>query len=169
MEQLEGILRDATTGIDPEYFLLPIHGANPVQRERVYCYELYHQMRRLWPPTPYRLNGEIDKGGHPYFRGERGKPKPDLLVHVPEGGDNYAVIEVKSSRATAKEIRKDLTTLSRFGTHGYRRAIYLVYGSEGVLARIERSVVEIAIPIEVWFHPAANVSATRAYVLPVNV
>ena len=24
---------------------------------------------------PYRLNGKFDKGGHPYFRNERGNPK----------------------------------------------------------------------------------------------
>jgi hypothetical protein len=111
MEQLNNILQQATTAIGREYFLLPIHGADPVHRERVYCYELYHQMRLRWPAAedcPYRLNGEIDKAGHPYFENERGTPKPDLLVHVPGAGDNCAVIEVKSSRARAKEIRKDL-------------------------------------------------------------
>jgi len=118
-------------------------------------------MRLRWPAIPYRLNGEIDKGGHPYFRSERGKPKPDLLVHVPGGGDNYAVIEVKSSRAKAKEIRKDLKTLGRFQTHGYRRAIYLIYGVEAVLRRIDRYAAEITNPIEVWFHPSPHVPATR--------
>jgi len=43
MEQLTHILQDATAAIGREYFLLPIHGADPVYRERVYCYELYHQ------------------------------------------------------------------------------------------------------------------------------
>lgn len=86
MHELDDILRQATAAIGGEYFLLPIHGADPVQRERVYCYELYHQMRLRWPPPEachYRLNGEIDKGGHPYFRNQRGKPKPDLLVPSP--------------------------------------------------------------------------------------
>jgi len=165
MEQLDRILHDATAAIDQEYFLLPVHGADPVRRERVYCYELYHQMRLRWPATAYRLNGEIDKGGHPYFRGERGKPKPDLLVHVPGGGDNAGVIEVKSSRASAKEIRKDIKTLCRFGTHGYRRSIYLVYGSEAVLARIQRHATDISMPIEVWFHRAAGVPAEPAFLL----
>src|SRR5580704_3002684 len=122
MEQLDDILQQATAAIGREYFLLSIHGADPVHRERVYCYELYHQMRLRWPApdySPYRLNGEIDKGGHPYFKNERGSPKPDLLVHVPGTGDNHAVIEVKSSRAKAKEIRKDLRTLSRFANFGY--------------------------------------------------
>ena len=84
MHELDEILQQATAAICREYSLLPIHGADPVHRERVYCYELYHQMRLRWSAPsscPYRLNGEIDKGGHPYFRNDRGKPKPDPLVH----------------------------------------------------------------------------------------
>ena len=171
MEQLDDILQQATAGIGREYFLLPIHGADPVHRERVYCYELYHQMRLRWPAAedcPFRLNGEIDKGGHPYFKNEPGTPKPDLLVHVPGVGDNYAVIEVKSSRARAKEIRKDLRTLCRFANFGYQRAIYLIYGAEAVLDRIQQCAGEVVIPIEVWFHPADAASATRAFTLPLS-
>jgi hypothetical protein len=169
MEQLDHILQQATAAIEREYFLLPIHGADPVHRERVYCYELYHQMRLRWPAPehcPYRLNGEIDKGGHPYFRNDRGKPKPDLLVHVPGTGDNHAVIEVKSSRAKDKEIRKDLGTLCRFANFGYQRAIYLIYGAEAMLERVQRCAGDLAVPIEVWFHPAVTAPATRSVTLP---
>jgi hypothetical protein len=64
MEQLTEILRQATAAISNDYFLLPIRGADPVYRERVYCYELYHQMRLRWPQgSPCRLNGEVDKSG----------------------------------------------------------------------------------------------------------
>ena len=169
MHELDDILRQATAAIGGEYFLLPIHGADPVQRERVYCYELYHQMRLRWPPPeacPYRLNGEIDKGGHPYFRNQRGKPKPDLLVHVPGAGDNDAVLEIKSSRAQAKEILKDLATLCRFANFGYRRSIYLVYGAEALLGRIQRCAGNVAVPIEVWYHPAAGALAVHTFTLP---
>ncbi len=168
MEQLGDILQQATAAIGREYFLLPIHGADPVRRERVYCYELYHQMRLRWPgpeSQPYRLNGEVDKGRHPYFRNLRGKPKPDFLVHVPGVGDNHAVIEVKSARATVREIRKDLASLCRFGNFGYRRAIYLVYGAEAVLVRIQRCAGDLAVPIEVWFHPDAGAPAIPAFTL----
>jgi hypothetical protein len=166
MEQLDEILREATAAIDREYFLLPIHGGDSIHRERVYCYELYHQMRLRWPPDcRYRLNGEIDKGGHPYFRNERGKPKPDLLVHVPGTGDNHAVIEVKSSRAKAKEIRKDLRTVSRFANFGYQRATYLVYGAEAVLERIQACAGKLAVPIEVWFHSEVGAPARPVFTL----
>ncbi len=136
MEGFDDILHCATAAIAAEYFLLPVHGADPVYRERVYCYELYHQLRVRWPDTNFRLNGEIDKGGHPYFADDEGAPKPDMLVHIPGGGTNYAAVEVKSSRSRAQEVEKDITTLGRMRAHGYQRAIYLVYGRPAILDRI---------------------------------
>jgi hypothetical protein len=159
MEHFTDILQTATARIGPEYFLLPIHGAPPVYRERVYCYELYHQMRLLWPrDCPYRLNGEVDKRAHPYFR-NGGEPKPDLLVHEPGTGNNYAVIEVKSCRASDAGIQKDIETLTRFRTEtGYARAIYLIYGEEaaGTLAVVQKYAAAVQAPVELWLHPAAG-------------
>jgi hypothetical protein len=157
MEQLTQILQDATAAIGGEYFLLPIDRGDPAYRERVYCYELYHQMRLRWPDgSVFRLNGEVDKVGHPYF-GEGGAPKPDLLVHQPGHRNNYAIVEVKPWQAAAAGIRKDLTTLSRFKNEfWYERAIYLIYGPapDGVLARIQECGVEVPhlAGIEVWLH-----------------
>jgi len=164
MEQLTQILHDATAAIAAEYFLLPIHGAGPVYRERVYCYELYHQMRLRWPDdSVYRLNGEVDKMDHPYFQ-DGGEPKPDLLVHEPGHGNNYAIIEVKICHAAADGIRKDLRTLSRFRNEmGYPRAIYLMYGGgpAGILARVQECAVSVPqlAPIELWLHAAPAVPA----------
>ena len=164
MEELTQILQEATAAIGAEYFLLPVHGGDPVYRERVYCYELYHQMRLRWPDgCVYRLNGEVDKIGHPYFEAG-GAPKPDLLVHQPGHGNNYAIVEVKSCRVGADGIRKDLDTLSRFGNEfGYQRAIYLIYGAgpDGMLARVQECGVGIQhqIPIELWLHAEARAPA----------
>lgn len=164
MEQLTQILQDATAAIGAEYFLLPIHGGDPVYRERVYCYELYHQMRLRWPEgCVYRLNGEVDKMGHPYFE-DAAAPKPDLLVHQPGHGSNYAIVEVKSCHAAADGIRKDLNTLSRFGNEfGYQRAIYLIYGAapDGVLALVQKCAVGLPhhAPIELWLHAAPSAPA----------
>jgi hypothetical protein len=166
MDQFTQILEEAAAHIAPEYFLLPIHGAPSVYRERVYCYELYHQMRLLWPrDCPYRLNGEVDKRAHPYFR-DSSEPKPDFLVHEPGTSNNYAVIEVKSCRASDAGIRKDLETLTRFRTEtGYARAIYLIYGEDAAdaVAAVNKYVAEISAPIELWFHPGAEKPALRAY------
>jgi hypothetical protein len=111
---------------------LPVYGKeDPIYRERVYCYELYHQMRLLWPiKTPYSLCGEVDKRGHPFYRGnELDQAKPDFLVHIPGELRNYAVIEVKPINARHRGIYKDLKTLTTFRRNaGYQRAIYLFYG-----------------------------------------
>jgi hypothetical protein len=172
MEQLTQILQDATAAIGQEYFLLPIHGADPVYRERVYCYEIYHQMRLRWPlprACIYRLNGEVDKVAHPYFQ-EGGKPKPDLLVHEPGTGNNYAVIEVKSSRAADAGIRKDIKTLSRFRNEfGYQRAVSLIYGDDpdGTLAKVQKLAAEVPhlAPIELWLHAEPTAPAVLAHTL----
>jgi hypothetical protein len=175
MKELTQIIVDATRSIEATYFHLNIAGGNAVYRERVYCYELYHQMRLHWPAgCPFYLNGEIDKSAHPILAGLGASyAKPDLLVHQPGYmSRNHAIIEVKSSRAANTGIKKDLRTLSLFVNRvGYERAIYLVYGNEanGMLIRkIEQiaTQVQISDPIELWFHrqvgaPAEIVGALR--------
>ena len=166
MDELTDILIKATAGISPEYFLLPIHGAEPVYRERVYCYELYHQMRSHWPnESPYRLNGEVDKAAHPYFT-DGTAPKPDLLVHQPGTGRNCAAVEIKTARAMAAGIMKDLQTLTRFvNEFGYQRAIYLLYGdvTESTMQMVDALATEMpgGERLEIWFHPAAETPAIR--------
>jgi hypothetical protein len=169
MNELTNILQAATAGVGWEYFRLAIDGGDPVFRERVYCYELYHQMRSSWPPqSRYFLNGELDKKAHPILR-ELGadQAKPDLLVHSPGTMDgNYAIIEVKHSMAT-EGIRKDLQTLDLFVRRvGYKRAIYLIYGAkadaQGV-EKIETIVNEFQelVPIELWLHSVVGQPATH--------
>jgi hypothetical protein len=163
----------ATAAIGPEYFLLPIHGGESRYRERVYCYELYHQARLRWPPgTRYFLNGEIDKRSHPYFAGEADAPKPDFVVHVPGTGDNYAVMEVKTRMAVAADIRVDIGKLTRFRTEfGYRRAVYLIYGEtpDEAAARVQKAdVTDAQIElVEIWGHPEVGRPASRALPKPV--
>jgi hypothetical protein len=170
MNELTEIISTATGAIEHRYFHLNIDGSDPIYRERVYCYELYHQMRLRWPPhSPYYLNGEIDKAAHPILQ-ELGADyaKPDLLVHQPGYmSGNHAIIEVKTSQAQNAGIRKDLETLSLFiNKVRYERAIYLIYGhgaTEKIVARIQRSaseIVELA-PIKLWLHQEAGQRATH--------
>lgn len=165
MQEFDAILQKATAAIAPVYFALPIHGSDPVYRERVYCYELYHQMRALWPPgCPFLLNGEVDKQKHPYF-GDGAYPKPDLLVHVPGHGDNYAAMEVKSNNPRKEDVLKDVNTLCSFRDLGYVRAPYLMYGIQAENAR-ERVLGCGAAPqqlaaIELWVHPEVHAAAER--------
>lgn len=169
MNELTDILQAATASVEAMYFHLNIDGGDPVFRERVYCYELYHQMRSHWPPkSHYFLNGELDKRAHPILR-ELGADhaKPDLLVHTPGSmAGNYAIIEVKHSTA-ADGIRKDLHTLDLFVRRvGYQRAVYLIYGHEANargVGRIEEIADEFQtlVPIEVWLHSEVGQPATH--------
>lgn len=160
LENFDRLLRDATSSIGERYVRLPIALGGNTYRERVYCYELYHQMRRLWPDaSEYSLNGEVDKGGHPFLedREHLHKVIPDLLVHVPGTMDrNFAVIEVKPANAKMKGILKDVQTLSAFlADWGYRRGILLFYGAqgEGLLRKLQKGLLdEDTAEIEIWHH-----------------
>jgi hypothetical protein len=174
MEELTKVLAEATGAIEDGYFHLDIDGGDPVYRERVYCYELYHQMRLRWPAgCPFYLNGEIDKAAHPILI-ELGADyaKPDLLIHRPGYmTGNHAIIEVKSSRAPNAGIKKDLRTLSLFrSVVGYERAIYLIYGDEvddKLVGRIQHAATETKnlAPIEVWIHQMVGEPAINAFEL----
>ena len=65
---LEEKVLNASLLITAEYFQLPVADADSVYRERVYCYELYHQLRGSCGNFPFSLGGEVDKIGHPHFR-----------------------------------------------------------------------------------------------------
>lgn len=164
MDEFDEILAHAAAALASEYFRLPVDGEDAVYRERVYCYEFYHQMRARWPEeSPYFLNGEVDKQQHPYF-GHGGYPKPDFLVHVPGTRRNYAAMEVKSPAAAAESIRKDIGTLMQF-TRWYERTLYLIYGvePEEPLERVETCVEdEVQLDnIELWIHTDVGVPAAR--------
>ncbi|WP_299680568.1 hypothetical protein [uncultured Roseobacter sp.] len=171
MDDFDVIFQQATQSLDTEYFQLPIAEGTPVYRERVYCYELYHQMRSRWPlETEYRLNGEIDKRTHPVLADARGVGSiPDFLVHVPGDMDyNYAIIEVKRSEANRSEIRNDFIKLNSFLTRGrYQRAVFLIFG-EGA-ASVAKSALSFldtqpnSSSIEIWHHSEVGQPATRIH------
>lgn len=170
MDELTEILRAATCAIESGYFHLNIDGGDPKYQERVYCYELYHQMRLRWPKhSPFYLNGEVDKASHPILSTlGAGKAKPDLLVHQPGYmTGNHAIVEVKKQDASNKGIKNDLEKLSLFIKRvKYQRAIYLVYGysASNVATKVERIYrQEDLAPVELWIHQKvgepANITA----------
>jgi len=127
-------LKKASRRIDRHYFQLDIAGSKgSTYRERVYCYELYHQLRCvLGDNFPYKLDGEVDKAGHPVIWQRLGARKPDFIVHVPgEMNRNLVIIEVKpvTVKNRMNELTKDLETLKGFLNKAkYYRAIMLIYG-----------------------------------------
>ena len=131
-QQFLECLMKAIKRIDTHYTQLLVAGSDkPIYRERVYCYELYHQLRCiLGDAFPYKLDGELDKRSHLcYPDGE----KPDFVIHVPgKMEQNLVVIEVKpvTVKDKIKELRKDFDKLKMFiSNDNYYRAIMLIYGN----------------------------------------
>jgi len=127
-------LTDAGAKMESHYFQLPVAGSEEsIFRERVYCYELYHQLRNvLGNDFPYKLDGEVDKAGHPIIRKKLGAKKPDFIVHVPGTmRRNLVVIEVKpvNVKDEISKLEDDIETLKNFIKEAqYHRAIMLIYG-----------------------------------------
>lgn len=163
----------ATKAIDPEYFLLERVGNPPHYRERVYCYEMYHQMRKEFDALVInlRLNGEVDKGNHSE-KCVKNK-KPDFIVHQPGSNEkNYAVIEVKSLKGLRKNsLKKDLETIKCFmASLNYKRGIFLVYGENfqrQFLKYEDLFKCEEYGGIEVWIHRSPQKEAYLYRIYPV--
>jgi hypothetical protein len=69
VQELTALLESTTAAIESRFMKVPIYGGTPIYRERIYCYERYHQLRARWPSTsPFTLNGEVDKRGHEILR-----------------------------------------------------------------------------------------------------
>lgn len=175
-EWLTEIIRKATAGVGADYFRVAIGGSEPIYRERVYCYELYHQMRCRWPKeTRLLVQGELDKSGNQNFPPELGKV-PDFLIHTPASmKNNYAIIEVKPSSADPGNIDNDLKKLSLFQSQvGYQYAIYLIYGDEAAdfaehVKEIAEKVQEFKLePIELWLHEKSGEPAACHATLPAD-
>ena len=113
------LIRDAMMQVKRNYIILKVAGGSSEHRERVYCYELYHQMRCLQTQCnlqdEFTINGEIDKKGHPTIPHNF---NPDFVMHEPGNDDkNGCVIEVKirsnhGSALNTRGVYKDLNTIT---------------------------------------------------------
>lgn len=174
---LRHLLAEATAGIGRDYFLLPVadaEGGEPIMqyRERVYAYELYHQLRSRWPAEwEYSLAGEIDKRGHPIVRGGiLDNSKPDLLVHVPGRMDaNLAVMEIKALRPDAypgedEAFERDIQKLLAFRDIGYAASFFIAFGeSPDRVLQCGRTLSASGVPVnlvEFLHHHRAGEPAT---------
>lgn len=153
-EQFLKLLLETCSAVEAPWFVVPVdrNGRAHAYRERVYCYELYHQLRvrteghALAGSSEYVLSGEMDKAGlHTVV--VNGKHKPDLVWHVPGTNNNAVVAEVKTtSRWNHAGVKKDLQTLAAFLTAGdrsYALGVLLMFGpdEEGILADRIRKLV----------------------------
>lgn len=170
MNQFDEIFMNSAASVGYQYFQNPVAGSDDlIYRERVYCYELYHQMRMRWPEESlYSLGGEVDKAGHPLVRGNGlDGLKPDFLVHVPGNMDgNYLVVEVKPANGSLEGVDKDIATLKAFVEHAeYTRAILLMYGSifGDLSVRMQERLRRAPKEIEVWIHSQPQMPAERIF------
>lgn len=134
-EELVKIIESSIRAVEEGYFNFQVaDGDEPIKRERVYCSELYHQMRMKWGYFNYDLNIEPDKKNHPIIEQYCGPIDPDLVVHhAGEMGpeDNLAVIEVKTSSGDLTAgITKDLKTINCMTSipNGYYGGVVIVFG-----------------------------------------
>ncbi len=129
------LIREALKRVKERYFIVK---SNPkpggFQRERVFCYELYHQMRLLHQDTgEIQINGEIDKSGNTDF--EELHSNPDFIFHEPsEHKNNKIVIEVKGiindDKKGVEAIKKDFRTLLFFINKRkvkYETGVFILY------------------------------------------
>lgn len=128
------VLREAIAAVEDDYYQVDFYGSEePKYRERVFCYELYHQLRlRLSYNFNYKLHGEMDKKTHAKYRSNtllRGSA-PDFIVHQQsEMNQNLSVIEVKHAQSDLNKILRDIDKLNEFINIGnYHRCILLIYG-----------------------------------------
>jgi hypothetical protein len=170
IERFLDIMCTATERIAPIYVQLPTADRDEaIYRERVYTYELYHQMRNLLDADEelreYLFSGELDKSGHAIMRvptadNEKGWRSciPDFVLHSPGRMEsNIAVIEVKPANGDPAGIVKDIETLSYFvgDQVAYRVGVELVYGGE--TRDIERFAEAVAVlkseKLRLYWHP----------------
>lgn len=175
MEELSDVISEATSRIEGKYINFPLDGGMPIYRERVYCYELYHHMRSVWPEgCEFTLNGEVDKRAHPILKNMDISQSPDLLIHKPGlMAGNHCVVEVKPAQSQSSGIVKDLETLSKFvKSAGYGRAILFIYGhaERSQIDRVQLLYDSLERPaeIELWLHERAGSSARQVDLLLPN-
>jgi hypothetical protein len=173
-----GLLRAAAQAITAEYMTLPQHvspsaGTPEAYLERVYCYELYHQMRirmdgaRNNPLADavadgWRVNGEVDKVTS-YIPGRR---IPDFIWHIPGTPENGHVVEVKRATAEIGSIQTDVQKLESFKREaGYQRATLLVVGThQGSSGRFNSLLTSAEVAeVNVLFHRESGAPLTNRY------
>jgi len=116
---------EAIKNVELKYYEIITPEKKIQYRERVFCYELYHQMRIILTNncSDLTLNGELDKNGRLNYDNE----KPDFLFHIPETKINEAIIEVKN-KLEEKDVIIDIEKLENFiNKHEYKIGIFLLY------------------------------------------
>lgn len=126
MENFKLFLEESLKNIEIKYYNVDTVLGDELVRERVFCYELYHQMRnnqKLIPNKDITIFGEMDKRSVKIFDDE----KPDFIFHEPGTEKNYLIMEVKNN-FNKDTTYNDLKKLIKFIIlHSYQYGIELYY------------------------------------------
>jgi hypothetical protein len=133
----------------------PYEAAMQTWQERMFAYELYHQLRLIWDKDPKLadhslIHADISKG---YQKIKDFDYMPDLLFHLPQPGQNCAVLEIKLAKRSPDTIRCDLKKLVRFVREmEYEDAIEVLIGNEDEFKHLKDVFVDqIGIPIHLFY------------------
>ena len=135
IESFVEMIKGSLDNVGDEYYkITTTYESSGIVRERVFCYELYHQMRSVQSArglTDVQIHGEIDKSGHIAFD-RNSRKNPDFVFHVPGMMKGKAiVVEVKGKiEGNYQEgVYKDIVTLSKFtnNKHYYHSGILIIY------------------------------------------
>jgi hypothetical protein len=128
------LIKQAIEAIGPEYYRVrTIYKPIGIPRERVFCYEFYHQLRcRMANDQRLTLHGEIDKRGHKDFRVGH---NPDFVLHVPETHTyNAIVIEVKgklTNQSSINAAKYDIEKLLLFvNQNNYQAGVFILFNHD---------------------------------------
>ena len=134
-EKIKEILKESINNIEEKFYKVTSSQIeNSVPRERIFCYELYHQLRLECQTykfgVRFDISPELVKGKSMGY--SEITNIPDFLFHR-EGTDvNFCILEVKA-QLNKEKIKKDFETLSSF-LNGktkllpYKIGIFLIFG-----------------------------------------
>ena len=136
------LIYDAMVSVETRYCKIAVAESDEeISRERVYCYELYHQMRKLQErrnsaqlygkrvdESQIVINGEIDKAGHPVIIQNF---NPDFVIHRQKIMDNnICVVEVKTNYSKSG-ITKDFGTITcMMNCYRYECGVFIYVGEK---------------------------------------
>lgn len=136
------LIYEAMVRVETRYCKIKVAESNEeISRERVYCYELYHQMRKLQErrnnahlygkkvdESQIVINGEIDKAGHPVINPNF---NPDFVIHRQKIMDNnICVVEVKTNYSKPG-ITKDFGTITcMMNCYRYEYGVFIYVGEK---------------------------------------
>lgn len=127
------LITKALENIDASYFNLPTtYRQAGIPRERIFCYELYHQMRLvrqvMGDTSPMVIHGEIDKAGHEDFD-KKHRANPDFVIHRPGYFENNRVVIEVKGKLIKSGVLKDFETLLNFTEHyQYELGVFIIFG-----------------------------------------